>query len=436
MTPLVVRRLTARVRPLEDPDLVSPARHVRAWLWLQALVYSAAAWAALGAAFAGSRPIVGADLDAHSAFPWLRESVLALGMGLAGLGAILVRRALTDPRDRALPVAPPAIRRVAHQLWHVGGVTRGAMLMVPGILLALEAWTYRRGSFGHVTEQTRQLLQSPGGRLLLVEAALGLAAFALAEVAAAVYRRDVPDADIAASVTGRGRTRPWPAVGGLPAGGIVLWAVLVLVGHLVAALTPADGRGGEGAVDAWLAAHRTPVLDRLSAIGSGLADTMTCITVAGVVTTMFALWLRRRREPLAVVLAIAGEVLVFVLVTAAVHRVRPGVPHLDPAPPTSSFPSGHTGAAVALYGCTALILLREVRRRSVAVTLATVLFAVPVVVALSRLYRGMHYPTDVLAGAAAGGTWLALVILLLLAPTPRVFPPRSTSPSRHLEVIA
>jgi len=92
------------------------------------------------------------------------------------------------------------------------------------------------------------------------------------------------------------------------------------------------------------------------------------------------------------------------------------VPRLDQAPPTSSFPSGHTGAAIALYGCLAVILLRNVKPRWVAVSLAVLSCVVPIVVAASRVYRGMHYLTDVMAGALASGIWL-LVVLVVLLPT-------------------
>ena len=47
---------------------------------------------------------------------------------------------------------------------------------------------------------------------------------------------------------------------------------------------------------------------------------------------------------------------------------------------------------------------------------AAVLFVLPVVVGLSRLYRGMHYPTDVVIGALGGGLWLAVVVTTLLRP--------------------
>lgn len=82
---------------------------------------------------------------------------------------------------------------------------------------------------------------------------------------------------------------------------------------------------------------------------------------------------------------------------------------LDVAPPTSSFPSGHTAAAVALYGGIAILALRVYGRRRAALTGAVVLWCIPVIVGLSRLYRGMHYPS--LAGALTGGLWLLLVIL-------------------------
>ena len=84
------------------------------------------------------------------------------------------------------------------------------------------------------------------------------------------------------------------------------------------------------------------------------------------------------------------------------------------APPTSSFPSGHTAAAIALYGCLAVLLMWVYGRRPATRVAAVVLFCIPVVVGLSRLHRGMHYPSDILVGALGGGLWLLLVITTLL----------------------
>ena len=82
--------------------------------------------------------------------------------------------------------------------------------------------------------------------------------------------------------------------------------------------------------------------------------------------------------------------------------------------PTSSFPSGHTGAAMALYGAIAILLLWIYGRSWKTQFAAFVLFCLPIVVAVSRLYRGMHHPSDVIAGAICGGLWLAIVMSTLL----------------------
>jgi undecaprenyl-diphosphatase len=146
---------------------------------------------------------------------------------------------------------------------------------------------------------------------------------------------------------------------------------------------------------AWAVEHRTPTLDSVTHIGTTMADTVVALSVTAAAVVILRLWLGRWRESLILVVAIVGELLIFLAITALVHRARPAVPQLDQAPPTSSFPSGHTGAAVALYGCLAVILLASARPRWVAASLALLGFAIPIIVAASRVYRGMHYLTDV-----------------------------------------
>ena len=134
----------------------------------------------------------------------------------------------------------------------------------------------------------------------------------------------------------------------LVGGGVLVYALLAGTGLLLTrvftgnVLVQEDRRVSE-----WFREQRTPTLNSWSHVGSMLSDTSTAIAVTVVVVLALALWLRRWREPLTIVLSISGELFIFLLVTATVHRRRPTVPHLDPAPPTSSFPSGHVGAAVA-----------------------------------------------------------------------------------------
>ena len=205
----------------------------------------------------------------------------------------------------------------------------------------------------------------------------------------------------------------------LLAAAVAIAALMWIVGSLlVDGTVPAFLSRADTPISDWAVAHRTPLFDAVTHVGTMTADTIVALGVTAVAVVGLRLWLGRWREPLVVVVAIVGELLIFLIITATVHRARPAVPQLDQAPPTSSFPSGHTGAAVALYGCLAVILLRNIGRRWVAVGLAIAGFVIPVLVAASRVYRGMHYPTDVAAGAIAGGIWLTAVLIVLLRTPP------------------
>jgi membrane-associated phospholipid phosphatase len=202
-----------------------------------------------------------------------------------------------------------------------------------------------------------------------------------------------------------------PSVLYLLAWAVVTVAVGAAVGMLLARLPGGEALSrADSGVDRWFAAHRTKGWNTASHLATDAAETLT-ITILAVLTfaaTAFA-W-RRWREPLLVAAAVIGEVTIFVLITVLAHRPRPPVSHLDVAPPTSSFPSGHTAAAIALYGSWAVLAWERARSALLRGLLTALAAAIPVIVALARLYRGMHFPTDVIAGAALGASWLAVSV--------------------------
>ena len=200
----------------------------------------------------------------------------------------------------------------------------------------------------------------------------------------------------------------------LVAGMVALTLLLLAIGFALTRWSALAGvRAWDEDVAQWWVGVRTPTLDTLTDLGSSMSDTLVAIAVTAV--AFFALRAATGRWTLSwiVLAAIGGELLYFLALTSGVGRERPDVPQLDAAPPTSSYPSGHTGAAVALYVCLAVIVWRRVSQRLLAVPVAVVLCLVPVVVGLSRMYRGMHFATDVVFGAVGGLLWLLVVLAVL-----------------------
>jgi len=198
-------------------------------------------------------------------------------------------------------------------------------------------------------------------------------------------------------------------------GAISLWGLLSLIGLLIRHVL-FYGRVGvwDRQIEVWFAAHRRGSLNTLTGYANALGGTYSVIGLVIVVFFIFRWRLGRWDESLVILTVMVGEVTIFLAVTFTVQRSRPAVIHLDKSPPTLSYPSGHTAAALALYGGVAVLLFLIHGRNWKTIILAVALFSLPILVGISRLYRGMHFPTDVLAGALGGGVWMAFVISVLI----------------------
>ncbi|MFD9323829.1 diacylglycerol kinase family protein [Streptomyces sp. NPDC060053] len=155
---------------------------------------------------------------------------------------------------------------------------------------------------------------------------------------------------------------------------------------------------------------RTGTLTTLSFVGSEAGNTLTVIaaTVLACAGLILIPRLPMWRQAAFLAVAVSLQSLVFLVITESVDRQRPEVHRLDDSPPTSSYTSGHTGAATAIYGGLAVLALSRLRgpwRRIV----GGLLLLVPVLVAVARLYRGMHHPTDVVGGLLNGSLSLLIV---------------------------
>jgi membrane-associated phospholipid phosphatase len=172
----------------------------------------------------------------------------------------------------------------------------------------------------------------------------------------------------------------------------------------------------EVAFERALAGHRTPIWNAVTHYGSVLGSTATIIGLTAVGCLLLAWRGQGPRLPVFLAVAVAGETALFLVASLVIDRLRPPIEHLDAAPPTSSFPSGHTAATVALGVGLALALARTHPRHRLRALSWVVALAVVGFVAFSRLYRGMHWPTDVAASIVFVVVWLLLLRAILLRP--------------------
>jgi len=158
-----------------------------------------------------------------------------------------------------------------------------------------------------------------------------------------------------------------------------------------------------------LAAHRTPTWNTLTDVGSNLAGGITVPIVVFVILLVCAAF---RRWALFGLFAIAAvlEPLVYLTATYFIVRTRPDVPRLEHLVVSDSYFSGHTAAAVMLYGTIAIAVFTLTRNRIARALVVAIAIVVPIVVASSRMYRGMHFPTDAISGALVGLGCLAVAV--------------------------
>lgn len=159
----------------------------------------------------------------------------------------------------------------------------------------------------------------------------------------------------------------------------------------------------------------------------GLTDAMRVITtLGGTIVALLALTIgavasfvvtRSPRWPAFFAGVMAGGLQLAAIVKPIVGRARP---LLDPVYTVSSdaFPSGHAAVAAVCWGALAFFAAARVRSKGLAAALWFVGATVVLLVGISRVYLGVHWPTDVLGGWALGGFWVAIVAAAV-KPVPR-----------------
>lgn len=178
----------------------------------------------------------------------------------------------------------------------------------------------------------------------------------------------------------------------------------------------------------WLAARRSPGMDEvmleITSLGNG-----SVLVMLVAITSVF-LWVTKHRWSVyLLILGVVGGKLLNTLLKEAFNRPRPDfLEHVDPVS-SMSFPSGHAMASIIAYGSVAYLVSRLESTRGLRIATWIVATLLILGIGVSRMYLGVHYPSDVIGGFLAGLAWIAFVAAMLSAI--RFFAPRR--PETHAE---
>jgi undecaprenyl-diphosphatase len=160
-----------------------------------------------------------------------------------------------------------------------------------------------------------------------------------------------------------------------------------------------------GAVQSLESPLLTTIMKFFTVVGSTQAVIILCLVI------IFFLYkvLHHRRELILFIAVVAGSPLLNLLLKEIFQRARPDLHRLIEIG-GYSFPSGHAMNAFTVYGILTFLLWRHIFNRSGRTILILFSAFVVFMIGISRIYLGVHYPSDIIGGYFASGFWIAASI--------------------------
>lgn len=214
----------------------------------------------------------------------------------------------------------------------------------------------------------------------------------------------------------------WSALAAFLTVGLAAGAVAAIVFGLLAGLVHEGATQGfdERAVQ-WFASHRSSWLDEVMVDITTLGDGVVLIMIV-LIASIF-LWITHHRWSVYIlIVGLIGGKLLNTLMKAAFDRSRPSVVEWLHDVSSPSFPSGHAMGAFVTYGTVAYLVGRLSHTRRLRNVTWIIAGTTILAIGMSRVYLGVHYPSDVIAGFLAGLAWV--VVVASSVTTLRYFAPR------------
>ncbi|HZO17807.1 MAG TPA: phosphatase PAP2 family protein [Gemmatimonadaceae bacterium] len=160
----------------------------------------------------------------------------------------------------------------------------------------------------------------------------------------------------------------------------------------------------DDAVMRWMAVHRIEWIERslleITSLGTGLV-----VMVIVAISALFLVATQHRFSAFLLLVASGGGIVLNAILKSSFDRERPRLFEWLTEPSSSSFPSGHAMSSAIVYFTVAYLIARLERRRWMRALTITIALLLVLLISVSRLYLGVHYPSDVIAGVVIGLAW-------------------------------
>ncbi|CAG7600970.1 hypothetical protein PAESOLCIP111_00442 [Paenibacillus solanacearum] len=159
------------------------------------------------------------------------------------------------------------------------------------------------------------------------------------------------------------------------------------------------------AVTDFIQSRRSPALTGLMRGVTAVGEVGAVLAIMLLAAVILYKWLHHRRELLLLLWVVAGSMLLNAMLKLLFQRERPTISRLIEVN-GFSFPSGHSMAAFSLFAVIAFLLWKHIDSRLGRGLVVLLSMMMILAIGVSRIYLGVHYPSDVLAGYLASGCWM------------------------------
>jgi undecaprenyl-diphosphatase len=185
---------------------------------------------------------------------------------------------------------------------------------------------------------------------------------------------------------------------------LLFWIPVITFSKLAGEIVENEPIAADTSILQWMHSHATPALDVFFLVVTTIGNVEILLPITLIIVG-YLLYKKQRLNALIILFSVGGAAMANLILKLLFHRDRPSFWHSLIVETGYSFPSGHAMLSSALVLAIILITWRT-RWRWVIVSLGVIFIAL---IGLSRIYLGVHYPTDIIAGWSVSFVWVCIV---------------------------